>query len=102
MEEFRIKEHPVLGTVNKNTLIIYFEGNPIEVWEDDTIASGLMSHGIRVFRTTERFHSARGIFCAIGRCSDCMMIVDGKPNVRTCITKVRNGMQVQIQHGLKL
>ena len=31
-------------------------------------------------------HKPRGIFCAIGRCTDCVMVVDGKPNVRTCMT----------------
>ena len=37
----------------------------------------------------------------MGRCTDCMMIVDGEPNVRTCITPVRDGMRVQVQHGLQ-
>lgn len=29
-----------------------------------------------------------------------MMIVDGVPNTRTCVTLVRDGMQVETQHGL--
>lgn len=101
MRGYRIEEHPILGTADEKKITIYYEGSPIEVCENDTVASGLMSHGIRVFRTTERFHSKRGIFCAIGRCSDCMMIVDGRPNVRACMTKVQEGMRVQMQHGLK-
>ena len=36
----------------------------------------------------------------MGRCSDCMMIVDGQPNVRTCVTLVKDGMRVEVQHGL--
>ena len=28
------------------------------------------------------------------------MIVDGKPNVRTCITPLKAGMQVQTQYGI--
>ena len=28
------------------------------------------------------------------------MVVDGVPNVRTCVTPVREGMDVRTQHGL--
>lgn len=64
------------------------------------MASALMNAGIRVFRTTARRKEPRGIFCAIGRCTDCMMIVDGVPNTRTCVTYVRDGMRVEKQEGL--
>ena len=36
----------------------------------------------------------------IGRCTDCVMIVDGKPNIRTCITPLTEGMNVQTQYGI--
>ena len=62
--------------------------------------SVLMNAGIRVFRTTAKRHEPRGIFCAIGRCTDCMMIVDGIPNTRTCVTPVKDGMRVEKQEGL--
>ncbi|MHB8947330.1 MAG: (2Fe-2S)-binding protein, partial [Bacillota bacterium] len=42
----------------------------------------------------------RGLFCAIGRCTDCVMTVDGVPNVRTCVTPVREGLRVETQRGL--
>lgn len=67
-------------------MTIYFNGRPIEALEGEPIASALMNAGIRAFRTTARRHEPRGIFCAIGRCTDCMMIVDGVPNTRTCVT----------------
>ena len=38
-----------------------------------------------VHRYTAKRHEARGVFCAIGRCTDCVMVVDGRPNVRTCM-----------------
>ena len=68
--------------------------------QGDTIASALMDNGIRVFRHTAKRHEPRGLFCAIGQCTDCVMIVDGTPNVRTCITQVRSGMKVQTQDGV--
>jgi predicted molibdopterin-dependent oxidoreductase YjgC len=40
------------------------------------------------------------MFCGIGRCTDCVMTVDGVPGVRTCVTEVREGMRVERQRGV--
>ena len=50
--------------------------------------------------TRKKEHKPRGIFCAIGRCTDCVMVVDGVPNVRTCITPLKEGMDVRTQYGV--
>ena len=42
----------------------------------------------------------RGLYCSIGRCTDCVMVVDGVPNVRTCMTALKEGMKVQTQYGV--
>lgn len=100
-DDLRIKDHPVLGPAGEGKRVtIYYEGEPVSAMEGDTVAAALTAVGIRAFRTTEKTHEPRGVYCAMGRCSDCMMIVDGEPNVRTCVTPVRDGMQVRMQHGL--
>ena len=97
----RVTRHPVLGDLEvTGTATIYFDGRPVEALEGEPIAAALINAGITSFRYTQRNHEKRGIFCAIGRCTDCMMIVDGIPNTRTCVTPVRDGMQVQTQYGL--
>lgn len=97
----RIKEHPILEEQkDRKPVTIYFNGQPLDAFEGEPIAAALMSAGIRVFRTTAKRKEPRGIFCAIGRCTDCMMVVDGVPNTRTCVTMVKNGMKVQSQEGL--
>ncbi|RMF84439.1 MAG: (2Fe-2S)-binding protein, partial [Nitrospinota bacterium] len=45
-------------------------------------------------------HDPRGIFCGMGVCHDCRMIVNGHPNTRTCITLAEPGCRVQRQEGL--
>ena len=60
----------------------------------------LKALGVMVHRYTTKKHRPRGIFCAIGRCTDCVMVVDGVPNTRTCITPVREGMVVETQVGV--
>ena len=63
------------------------------------ISTALIASGVKVFRYTSKYNQPRGIFCAIGRCTDCVMEIDGRANVRTCITPVREGMIINTQKG---
>ncbi len=97
----RVEEHPILGPLQKGKIItIDVDGKPIQAVEGEPIAAALMAAGKTIFRYTRKRNEARGVFCAIGQCTDCMMIVDGVPNVRTCITMVKEGMKIQTQIGL--
>ena len=91
----RVDEHPILGTAEKGRPVtIFFNGNPVPAFEGESIAAALIASGIDVFRRTSRFESPRSVFCGIGQCSDCSMTVDGIPNVRTCVTQVREGLVI--------
>lgn len=97
----RVIEHPILGELSELKFVtLYYNGTPIQAVEGEPVASALMNAGVRVFRTTAKRHEPRSVFCAIGRCTDCMMIVDGIPNTRTCITPVHDGIRVETQRGL--
>ena len=63
------------------------------------IAEALKANGVMIHRYTAKKHTPRGMFCAIGRCTACVMVVDGEPNVRTCMTPLKEGMVVQTQYG---
>ena len=65
----------------------------------ETIAAALHAAGIRTLGHSPHLHRPRGLFCAIGNCSSCFMTVDGEPNVRVCVTRVKAGMKVEEQHG---
>ena len=92
----RIDKHPILGEKQKKKKVtIYFEGTPIQAEEGDMAAVALMNAGIRSFRQTRKNGEPRGVYCAIGRCTDCMMVVNGRPNVRTCITPVEDNMTLE-------
>lgn len=97
----RIEEHPILGKTEKNKEIEFsFDGKKMKGLEGEPIAIALEAAGVMVHRYTKKHHEPRGIFCAIGRCTDCVMVVDGKPNVRTCVTPLEEGMNVQTQYGV--
>lgn len=97
----RIIDHPILGQQKPcRTVRISVNGREITAVEGEMIASVLLANGIKVFRSTKRLNQPRGIFCGIGRCTDCVMTVDGVPNVRTCVTPVKDGMVIETQKGL--
>lgn len=97
----RIKEHPILGKSKKREKVtINVDGKDIAAFKGEMIASALWANGIKILRYTGKLNQPRGIFCAIGRCTDCIMTVNGVPNVRTCVTPVEEGMKVITQKGL--
>jgi predicted molibdopterin-dependent oxidoreductase YjgC len=97
----RISEHPILGETHKGQPVTFFmDGKMMEGYAGEPIAVALKAAGLMIHRYTHKAHEPRGIFCAIGRCTDCVMIVDGVPNVRTCITPLVEGMQIQTQDGV--
>ena len=97
----RVEMHPILGEArwgNRVTLMV--DGEPVEAIEGEPIATALLAAGRREFRRTTQRNEPRGVFCALGRCTDCVMIVNGQPNVRTCVTPANDGMIVETQVGL--
>jgi predicted molibdopterin-dependent oxidoreductase YjgC len=76
-----------------------FEGKPVRAYPGESVGAALMAGGIVIFRTTRQGGRPRGIFCGIGICFDCLVVADGKPNLRACVTPVVPGMEVRAQNG---
>ena len=97
----RIEKHIILGDLEEARVINFtVDGKQIQAREGDMILSALLANGIKVQNISAKKHEPRGYFCGIGRCTNCVMTVDGNPNVRTCITPVKEGMVVETQDGL--
>ena len=84
---------------NTKKFTIQFDGQSVEAHSGDTVASALYRVGRRIFTRSFKYHRPRGLLCLAGNCPNCMMNVDGIPNVRTCITPARAGMQVRHQNA---
>lgn len=80
----------------KSSLTITFENETIEAQPGMSVAAALTAAGHRRLRTTDG-QAERGIFCGMGVCQDCLVEIDGVPNTRACMTKVREGMSVMRQ-----
>jgi len=99
-DTLRIQEHPILTTQDKGrTVAITVDNKEIKAKEGEMILAALLGAGIRVNRFTSKYNQPRGLFCGIGQCTDCVMIVNGIPNVRTCVTSVEEGMIIETQYS---
>jgi predicted molibdopterin-dependent oxidoreductase YjgC len=76
-----------------------FDGADISFSDGQTVGAALVAAGILAWRTTRVSGRPRGLFCGIGVCFDCLITVDGVPNVRACIAPAADGMRVSTQEG---
>lgn len=98
---YRVENHMILGELPEAPEVeITVDGRQMKAREGEMILSALLANGIIVQNISVKAHEPRGYFCGIGRCTNCVMTVDGDPNVRTCITEVRDGMIIETQNGL--
>jgi sarcosine oxidase subunit alpha len=96
----RIREHPVIDFPKRKKLRFRYNTKELEGEEGDTIASALHAAGERTLTRSLKYDSPRGFFCGIGKCSSCLMRVNGIPNVRTCIAPLKAGISVDMQDKL--
>ena len=97
----RMNEHCILDVEKKIKQVeIIVDGVAINAYEGEPILAALLANNIKVNRYTMKKHEPRGLFCGIGQCSDCSMVVNGQANVRTCITPVKAGMIIKTQDGI--
>lgn len=77
----------------------FFEGEAVEGLAGQTIGAALYARGVRTFSRSFKYHRPRGLFCVAGRCPNCLVEVDGTPNVRACMEPVREGAKVRTQNA---
>ena len=85
--------------IDRSRLVSFlFESRTVEAHPGDTIGSALSASGINIFSRSFKYHRPRGLFCTTGKCPNCLMNVNGVPNVRACAEPVRPGDRVKSQH----
>jgi aerobic-type carbon monoxide dehydrogenase small subunit (CoxS/CutS family) len=72
-----------------------FNGKDFQCESGQTIAAALIAADQRELRSTRFGNEPRSIFCGIGICYDCVVVVDGIANQRSCLIEARDGMKVE-------
>jgi predicted molibdopterin-dependent oxidoreductase YjgC len=77
---------------------ILVDGETMQGVEGQTIAGVLLGSGRLAWRTTSAEVRPRGVFCGIGVCYDCLVVVNGLRDVRACQRRAVDGDVVTTQH----
>ena len=81
------------------TLPLTIDGSAVLARPGDSVAGVLIAAGHADCRTTPVSGSARGPYCLMGVCFDCLVEIDGRANQQGCMVEVRAGMRVVRQQG---
>ena len=72
-----------------------FNGDEFTCESGQSIAAALIASDNRELRKTRFGNEARSIFCGIGICFDCVVVIDGVANQRSCLIEAKPGMKVE-------
>lgn len=74
---------------------IEVDGRPLETQPGRVLAAALLEAGIRRLRHSPRAGLARGAFCMMGVCQECVVEVNGVLE-QSCLVPVADGMVVRL------
>ncbi len=75
---------------------VIVDGAPLQAPAGQSLGAALLSSGRWVLRSSPS-GAPRGLYCGIGVCQECRVVVDGLV-VRSCVTPVVAGMRVSTGH----
>ena len=85
--------------IDRSSRVLFtFDGKAAGVYPGDTIGSALFASGQRVFSRSFKYPRPRGLLSCSGHCPNCLMTVDGVPNVRVCVEPIRADAVVEPQN----
>ena len=77
---------------------VLVDGEPVEARAGETIAGALLAAGRRTIRRTDKRDEPRGLYCAMGACWECAVLIDGR-TVRACLTPAAPDLSVETRRG---
>ncbi len=85
----------------EETVTITFDGLPMRVAAEQTVAAALLGQGISTLRRSVVGNAQRAPYCLMGVCFECLVTIDGTQNRQACMTIVRDGMAISSQSGAR-
>ncbi len=73
---------------------LWLGARELDIYAGDTLAACLLRAGVYELRRS-RAGQLRGVYCAIGICNECLVTVNGMPNVRACITLAAPELEIE-------
>ena len=81
------------------TVHILFDDKPLEVPAGISVAAAVLGHAHAGETCRHPVDgSPRAPYCLMGVCFECLMEINGQPDVQSCLVTVQEGMAVRRQH----
>lgn len=78
---------------------IVVDGRRVPARAGESVAEAMLAAGRPLLARSPKYHRPRGPFCLAGSCGNCLVRVDGQPNVRACRTPCRERLRVSTQNA---
>lgn len=89
-----------MNDTSPSTVCITYEGKPLEVPAGISVAAAVLGHAHPHGTCRNSADGTqRNPFCLMGVCFECMMEINGQPNIQSCLVQVEEGMVVARQPG---
>lgn len=88
-----------LSDRKESSVSFTFNGVPTMARQGDSVAAALLAAGHCITRRTPMSGAARGPYCMMGVCFECLVKIDGRANRQACQMTVEEGMRVETQDG---
>ena len=80
---------------------VFVDGEPHQAEPGDSVAAVLVRQSALWVRKTPVSGKKRAPFCMMGACFECLATVDGNASVQTCMVRVKEGMRIERQIGVR-
>ncbi|WP_200909932.1 (2Fe-2S)-binding protein [Azospirillum thiophilum] len=95
----RLPEIETAAKTAAETVAFTIDGRAASARTGDSVAAALLANGVVTCRNTPVSGAARGPYCMMGVCFDCLVTIDGTGNRQGCQVRVSPGMAVETQNG---
>ena len=78
---------------------VYYRGQPRSASPDLPVWMALSDDRLGIIQRSVRYHRPRAPFCGVGYCTQCLIRVNGQPNVRACEYRPREGDRIESENA---
>ena len=89
-----MKDLRIRSIKRKKQLEIKVNGEVVISFRGETVLAALIAAGYKTLRKSSVIGENRGALCGMGVCYDCLVTVNGIPDIRACMIEVEENMEV--------
>jgi predicted molibdopterin-dependent oxidoreductase YjgC len=98
-----VQDLRIASVVRGRQIHLKVDGKSVTAFEGETVHAALTAAGIRRLNQSKSNQSesnrARGVFCGMGICYECLVTINHIPDQRACITLVQDQMEIHTHEG---